>query len=75
MAFVYLYGAAAQAKTVGNLLGRHAVGAQLDDFYFACRKVGLCADAVLLAFVAALDAKQGVDEVFGDIRKLLEGLC
>ena len=25
--------------------------------------------------VANVDAKQGVDEVFGDIRKLLEGLC
>ena len=25
--------------------------------------------------VATVDAKQGVDEVFGDIRKLLEGLC
>lgn len=25
--------------------------------------------------VAHVDAKQGVDEVFGDIRKLLEGLC
>jgi len=61
VAFVCFHGAAAQAEVVGDLLGRQTVGAQLDDFQFACREVGFCADAVLLVFVATIDAEQAIE--------------